>query len=748
VALNAQRVWQVALGLTVAGLVMLLAHFDGALGLRGVETASLDLRFRLRGVKEPGAETVLVLVDDASLAALGRWPFSRRIFAEAVDRLHQDGAKVIAFDILFSEPENSVPAKLRSAADGESGSLSAEQRQALSAALDQLGTDSPDTDLAQAIRAASNVLLPIALPLTGPRREDLPSFVQEAGYQKFARSPYPPVFPLRPAASLPPLPVLAKAAAGFGHVDIAYDSDGSPRYDYLALPLGVDFVASLPVRAAAAYLDVPWSQVSVALGAGVTLGRLEIPTDRAMRLLVNYRGPRGTYPTFSLADLIRGQVPAEAVRGRIVLIGASFLGNSDSNASPFGSTQLSGTERMANVIDTILHQDWIRTDITSSSLIVLAAVMLIAGVSSAAASWLPTRAALAASVLPIIIWCGAAQIAFLRGIWLPVAGPGLGLIAAIGATLLFRYWVVDRQGRYIMAAFQHYLAPDFVKILAGQPDRLNLGGETRDITILFSDIRGFTSIAEQFKKNPYELGRLINHDFLSPMTDLIMNRQGTIDKYMGDCIMAFWNAPLDISDHADKACAAALAMLAQIAIINEARMSEPLTEGAVRPPINIGIGVNTGECIVGNMGSNQRFSYTALGDAVNLASRLEGQSKTYHIDIVIGEETRKAAPSWAALELDLIEVKGKKDAARVYGLLGDAELAQSSEFQQLLARHEAMLSCYRRQEWQGARAALRRCRLYGASLQEFYDVYEDRMDFYEANPPGPSWDGVYVAPHK
>ena len=726
---------------------MLLAHFDGT-GLRGVETASLDLRFRLRGVKQPGPETVLVLVDDASLAAFGRWPFSRRVFAKAVERLHSAGAKVIAFDILFSEPENSVPAKLRSAANGESGSLTADQRQVLSTALDQLGSDSPDADFAEAIRTATNVMLPIALPLTGPRSDDLPDDVAEAGYLKLARSPYAPVFPLRPVASLVPIPVLAKAAAGFGQVNIAYDSDGSPRYDYLALPLGVDFVASLPVRVAAAFLDVPWPQVSVALGAGVTVGPIDIPTDRAMRLLVNYRGPRGTFPVFSLADLIGGRIPQEALRGRIVLIGASFLGNSDSNSSPFGSTQLSGTERMATIIDTILHRDWIRIDITSSSLVVLAAVLLIAGLSSAAASWLPTRAALAASALPLVIWCAAAQIAFLQGIWLPIAWPGLALVAAIGATLLFRYWVVDRHGRYIMAAFEHYLAPDFVKILAGQPDRLNLGGETRDITILFSDIRGFTSIAEQFKKNPYELSRLINRGFLSPMTDLIMNRQGTIDKYMGDCIMAFWNAPLDIGDHADKACGAALAMLDEIARINKMLMSEPATEGGISSPINIGIGVNTGECIVGNMGSNQRFSYTALGDAVNLASRLEGQSKTYHIDIVIGENTRKAAPSWAAIELDLIEVKGKEDAERIYGLLGDAELAQSPEFQKLLARHEAMLRWYRRQEWQAARAALRRCRLYGAPLQEFYDLYEERIDFYEANPPGPSWDGVFVALHK
>ena len=739
------RLREAGVGLIAAGLVMAFAQFYGAGQMRALETASLDLRFRLRGAEPPGPETVLILIDDASLAALGRWPFSREIFARAIDRIHSAGAKVIAFDILFSEPQETVPPQLRAAVNGETGALSPEERQALRSALDRLGSNSPDAELAGAVAAAGNVLFPLAFAFTGPPEQGLPQYADKAGYVGFDRSPQKPIFPLRPLAAVLPIPELTKAAAGLGHVNLAYDSDGEPRYDYLALPLGADFVASLPVRAVAAYLDVPWPKVAVALGGGVRIGALEIPTDRAMRLVINYRGPRGTFPTFSFADLIAGRVPEAALRGHIVLIGASFIGNSDSNAAPFASTMLPGTERMANIIDTILHRDWIRTDITSSSFVIVAAVLLIAGLTGGAVALLSTRAGFVVAPIPMAAWCGAAQIAFLDDIWLPLIWPLIALTVATAAILAFRYWVVERDGRHVMAAFQHYLAPEFVKLLAAQPDRLRLGGEAREITVLFSDIRDFTSIAEQFKKNPAGLSRLINRGFLSPMSDLIMSRRGTIDKYMGDCIMAFWNAPLDVAHHADEACATALAMNAAIARINEQFAAERVAPDRISAPLQIGIGVNTGECIVGNMGSEQRFAYTALGDAVNLASRLEGQTKTYHVDIIIGEDTREAAPSWAAIELDLIEVKGKEDAVRIYALLGDADLARSPEFRALEARQEAMLRCYRRQDWAGARAALGRCRRYSPRLDALFDLYEERIGFYEAHPPGPSWDGVFVA---
>ena len=261
--------------------------------------------------------------------------------------------------------------------------------------------------------------------------------------------------------------------------------------------------------------------------------------------------------------------------------------------------------------------------------------------------------------LPLFGWAGGTQLAFVNGLWLPAVMPLTALAAAAAGVLLFRYGFVDRQRRRVQAAFRQYLAPALVEELAARPERLQLGGETRTLTIMFADLRGFTAISEAYKRNPEGLGRLINRGFLSPMTREILVRRGTIDKYIGDCIMAFWNAPLDDPGHADHACESALAMLAELDRVNRELAAEAEAEGRAFPPLAIGIGINTGECVVGNMGSDERFSYTAIGDAVNLAARLEGQSKIYGVPIILGEATRAAAPSWAALELDLVLVKGK-----------------------------------------------------------------------------------------
>jgi adenylate cyclase len=300
----------------------------------------------------------------------------------------------------------------------------------------------------------------------------------------------------------------------------------------------------------------------------------------------------------------------------------------------------------------------------------------------------------------------------------------------------------------VQVPFRHYLAPDLVKQLADNPQQLKLGGETRTISVMFSDIRGFTSISETFKSNPEGLSRLINRGFLTPMTKLIMARRGTIDKYMGDCIMAFWNAPLTDVEHADHACASALAMLRELGGINVRLEREAKEEGREFQPLAIGVGINTGECVVGNMGSDERFAYTAMGDAVNLASRLEGQTKSYHVGVIIGAVTRAAAPDWAALELDLIAVKGKQEAVRIYALLGDADLARSKEFSAHQARHDRMLSSYRAQNWSGAGAALAECRDYDPALAGFYDLYAERIAHFAANPPDLDWDGVFVSETK
>jgi adenylate cyclase len=735
---------EAGLAFVIAGGVLLFfTAWDPAL-IRGLETASLDLRFQLRGARPPDPETVIVLVDDRSLAALGRWPLSRRLFAKAVQMLDRAGARVIAFDLLFAEPEEPVSAELRRAAQTAARGLSESQDPELREALSRLAAEDPDRDFAAVLRSSSKVLLPLTFSFQGPAEAE-PEPLSTQVYLQLDQSQHEPLFPLQPHQAVMPIGVLAEAAAGLGHVIIAFDRDGAPRYDYLAVPFSGDFVPSLPVRIAAAYRELPWSEVGLALGDGVRLGDRMVPTDPAMRLVVNYRGPRGTIPTFSFVDLVEGRIAPDRLKGRIVMIGASFIGNADSYAGPFGSTPIPGTERLANIVDTILAGDFIRESPPPWPSIVIGLVAGLAVVTGLAAALLPTRLAALGGVVPILGWAAGAQIAFERGLWLPFVGPVAALAAATAGALLFRYGFVDRQRRRIQSAFGLYLAPDLVNALAAHPERLQLGGETRMLSLMFSDIRGFTAISEQFKSNPQDLSRLINRGFLSPMTKLIMARRGTIDKYMGDCVMAFWNAPLDDPDHADHACASALAMLAELDRVNRELAAE--TEAEKRPfhAIQIGVGINTGECVVGNMGSDERFAYTAMGDAVNLASRLEGQSKTYGVSIIIGEATREAAPSWAALELDLIAVKGKEEAVRIYTLLGDRAYGATPGFIQLAERHAAMLGHYRARNWTRARAALCQCRGRDLRLEVLYDLYEERLAYYAANPPAPDWDGVFVA---
>ncbi|MGH7093415.1 MAG: CHASE2 domain-containing protein [Stellaceae bacterium] len=734
---------EAGLALIVALATLLLLNFSNSGAVRNLETASLDLRFRLRGVEKPGREIAVVLVDDKSLAALGRWPLSRDLFAKAVKLLDHDGAKEIVFDMLFAEPDQPIPPHLRAAAKTVEASLPPGQDVALRDALAELADSNPDADFAAAIRASGRVLLPVAFDFDGPTVSEPPIIAQQS-YQQFDNSKAQPIFPLEPQAPLLPLAPLAAAAMGLGHVSIAYDYDGAPRYEYVALPYGGDFMPALSVRAAAAYLGVPWSKVAIALGDGVRIGKLRVPTDAAMRMVVNYRGPRGTFPTYSFVDLVSGKVPKADLAGRIVLLGASFIGLADTNPAPFGNTPLPGTERMANVIDSILHQNFIADSPPPWPSIVLGLVVLLAVATALVIRVLPSRVAALAGAAPIAIWCAGAQLAFDRGLWLPLVNPVIALIASTLTVLLFRYGFVESQRRRIQSAFRHYLAPDLVSALAEHPERLQLGGETRNLTVMFSDIRGFTSIAESFKTNPQGLSRLINRGFLSPMTELIMARRGTIDKYMGDCVMAFWNAPLDDAEHAGHACDSALAMLAAIERINAELAAEAPDFGF--SPLKIGIGINTGDCVVGNVGSDQRFDYSVLGSAVNLAAQLETQSKIYDVGIVIGEATRHLAPELAAVELDRVMVYGRAGVARIYTLLGGAAVARSPEFRALNERHEAMLACYRAQDWAGAQAALAACLPCDPRLETIYTIYAERIAYCAASPPGPGWNGVFLAP--
>jgi adenylate cyclase len=400
-----------------------------------------------------------------------------------------------------------------------------------------------------------------------------------------------------------------------------------------------------------------------------------------------------------------------------------------------------GVEIHAQLIDDILQGDFL----TRPDWAVGAEILFALLVGSGLVLVLPRIGALPSAVLG-----GAAVAAALGGSWAafkyahllidPVYPWAVITLVYLVASLL-GYLRTEARQREIRSAFSRYMSPHYVKELAAHPEKLVLGGELRVMTIMFCDIRGFTSRAEGM--DAHTLTRFMN-TFLSPMTEIITEEKGTIDKYIGDCIMAFWNAPLDDPDHATNAVRAAQAMRRQLVELNRGWADEAAVSGAPFRLVQMGIGINTGECVVGNFGSEQHFDYSLLGDPVNLASRLEGLGKVYGIDLVIGEETAARLDEPALIEVDLVAVKGKSQAGRVYTL--PPETIAHGEF---VDRHRALLRAYRHQDWAAALRLLDDGRLLAARhLAPVYDLYRQRIAHFQAEAPPSNWDGVFTAEEK
>jgi len=687
----------------------------------------------------------IIDIDDETLARSGlQWPWPRTLIAELVERLSQAGAAAIVFDIVFAEPDRTSPSQI----------APIWQREADVAALAPLLERLPDHDrlLAEAIGRAGNVVTGFILTPEENSRQPLSrgsfAFAGDDPLQ-FLRGRY--------KGAIATLPGIEQAAIGNGSFSFTPGTDLVVR--------GVPLVLSLNDRL---YPSITMEALRVAQGAStyvlkasgasgehsfgertgvnhIKIGEFVVPTDANGQLILHFTPP-GRDRYISAWRVLEGALPADAVDGRILLIGTSASGLRDLRPSPIDPV-MPGVEAHAQAIEQIVlghylqRPDW--ADGVEYMFVIVAGFVLIFLIAKLGAGW-----AAAVGFIAIAGAFGASWWAYRNLLFL--FDPVSPSVAALGVYLsgsLIGYLQTEAEKKQVRTAFQQYLSPALVEQLAADPGLLKLGGETREMTFLFCDIRGFTTVSEQFKSNPQGLTQLINR-FLTPMTDTIMARRGTIDKYMGDCIMAFWNAPLADERHADNACASALAMFDRLAILNQELKSEAQANGTRFVPINIGIGLNTGHCVVGNMGSQQRFDYSVLGDAVNLASRLEGQSKTYGVGIVIGEGTRAKAPDWATLELDLIAVKGKKEAVRIFTLAGDAARAADPGFRALAERHAAMLDAYRGQDWDGAEARLGQLEAQAPELVELYRLYRERIAYFRANPPGPDWDGVFVATSK
>ncbi len=883
-----KRLRQSFIPLTILALLLALRVFDPG-AMQEARWLVFDTYQRLKPREfNPNLPVKIVDIDDESLARLGQWPWPRPLIARLVERLTQAGAATIVFDIVFAEPDRSSPDQALRHWPAT--------REVLALRDSVAALPSHDKIFAKAIAQAPVVT---GFVLTHKEGARLPA--TKATFAIAGDDPKPFILSFKGAVVT--LPEIEAAALGNGAFNSTPEADLVVRRVPLVLRVGDKLYPSLVAEALRVAQGAKTFIIKSSGASGVTafgehtgidaigIGQLRVRTDGRGRVMLHYTKsmPERYIPAW---QVLGSEFDPNLVAGKIIFVGTSAAGLFDLRATSLQKA-VPGVEIHAQTIEQILTGEFLErpsfADAVELVYILVLGLVLIILLPMTGAMWGLVLGGLATAAA-----IGGSWYAFDVYGWLIDPGvPSAMVVFVFLSGTVISYLTSEAQRRQVRSAFGRYLSPVVVERLAQHPEQLKLGGDRRTMSVMFSDIRGFTTISERFSDDPEGLTRLINRA-LTPMTEAVLNQGGTIDKYIGDCLMAFWNAPLDDEHHASHACRASLAMFEAIARLNEELAAESpadMKDGPADPKahpapilnspsagadpnnasdsiesliheanhglvgaqyelgksyrdgagvnadpaeaarwfkvaaeqgyakaqrhlgtryasgdgipqdttlaimwltlaaqqglataemrlqdisssatpeqrndaerrlrtwqakttltrsiqINIGIGISTGSCLVGNLGSYQRFDYSVLGDPVNLASRLEGQTKNYGVGIVINETTRSLAPEFAALELDLIAVKGKSEAVRIYGLLGDAEAAEQPSFQKLARQHQDMLAAYRNQLWQEARELMEACSDLDPSLNKLYDVYRDRIGEYEETPPGRNWDGVFVA---
>ena len=719
-----------------AGLVMMAATVAGGFAsfspLTRLNFLVFDAYQQLRPREVAESAVLVVDIDDESIRQLGQWPWSRSLLATMIDRLSEYGAATIGLDIILSEPDRTSPALAVAHLESQGFKVT------YPSAAGELDHDR--------ILAASIARAPVVAGLVLADTVTTPPPPSKAGFAFAGDSPvaYLPAY----KGSVPNLAILDEAAPGIGVFSFPSALDGVVRQVPLLSRYQNGLYPALSVEAlrvaqGASSFVVKSTGASGEMATGrpgmtaLKVGALEVPTAADSSIWVYYaRQPAaGVLPAYKLLSDNPDPALLSQIEGRIVLIGTSAIGLRDLVSTPL-TAGLPGVLVHAEIIDQIVSGNFIARPDWADGLELVMAV----GLSIVVLAFLPWFSTLAnamivtsAMMLSVAVgWVAFANYNLLISPILPVFSCLLAYGAASGVRLLLS----ESESRYIRSAFSHYLSPTMVKQLVEDPQSLVLGGENRELTLLFCDIRSFTSISETME--PTELTVFLNN-FLTPMTDVLMQSGATIDKYMGDAIMAFWNAPIDIPDHRQRACESVLAMQAAL---------EGLNKG-LENPVKIGIGLNSGICCVGNLGSRQRFDYSAIGDSVNVGSRIEGLTKFYGLSNLIAESTALEVEGLAMLEVDRVMVVGRGEATSIHTILGGRDMAETGDFQVLKRRHGQFLTNYRAMRF--AEAASDLDSLEGSApalLDKVYAEYRLRLGAYMVSPPPAGWDGSYRAEHK
>ena len=777
---------------TLVALSLLLA----ALSVRIADPAPVEA-FRVKAFdlyqnlwpRPIGNHPVAIIdLDEKSLSEFGQWPWPRTLVAELIEKLGAAGVLVVGFDTIFAEYDRLSPAQIADLIP----ILNARER----AALKKLPSN--ESIMARAMAKTKTVLGHAGLetPLPAGRAKTMirsPVRAMAGGDPR----PFLPSY----ASLLPNVPELEAAAAGHGVFSLGAERDGKVRRVPLVVSIGKDIWPTLTLEMLrAAYGDntlitrrnvAGMESVQLQIRRELGSGHFVVPTDANGRIWVHYSKPdQFNTPNnagrlyISAADVLKDRVPAERLRDKFVIVGTSAVGLKDLRDTPV-LNRMPGVEIHANILEQVFAAEADYTaavqrrisELRQNSVGKSAAAQIAISeldkedfflrypnYSNSAELFLTFLAGLILMILipragPVktlfVLGAGGTILVVFGGylynahkLLLDLTYPGSTMIALYAVLAFGNYTREAAEKKQVRSAFRQYLSPTLVEQLADNPDRLQLGGQSKEMTFLFCDVRDFTSISESYKSDPQALTILINR-LLTPLSEAILAHSGTIDKYMGDCVMAFWNAPMDVEDHERHACNAALDMLVALEQINRTRFAEAMDAGMEYIPLRVGIGLNTGECVVGNMGSAQRFDYSVLGDSVNLAARLEAYSSDYGVTIVLGEATaEKVKDQFALLELDQITVKGRSEASTVYGLIGDQTLLEDDTFHTLKTLNSRMLRAYRAQKWREASLLAGQCAAMDHAPDGLYALYRERIEAYQIDPPAEDWDGIFIATTK
>lgn len=709
-----------------------------------MELKTIDLRFRYRGEIKPRSEVVLAVIDEKSLANEGKWIWPRSKLAKLVTKLSDAGAKVIAFDICFVEPDENDDQILKTIDKIEKHVLESGGVD-MSAYLEELRKEADnDGKLVEAIKnSKAKVVLghffqmdeAEALNFT---EEDISRFeknisTSEYGFVGTGKDPgkakrYVPqaIFPKANIGSI------ADASDYSGYFNMILDEDGTVRHIPSVWGFMDKYYAPLSLTALSSYLDeslgIKFNEYGV---ASLHIGNIEVPVDNRGKIRLNYRGEQKRFPHVSITDILSDKIPHETFKDKIVFIGATAIGIYDLRVTPFDEV-FPGLEVHANAVDMILQGDFLQ----KGDLMVFFDVVWLMAVGLVLGILLPRLGGIAGSASTAIVFFGhifLAQFLFSNGWIINLVYPLSVILLVYASITTYKYFTEERQKSFIKGAFSTYLAPSVVDLLIDNPNKLVLGGEERVITAFFSDLQGFTSISE--KLAPNELVELLN-EFLTEMTDIILKHQGTVDKFEGDAIIAFYGAPIDLGNQAEAACLSSIDMQRRLAEIRADWREKN------KPELRMRIGLCTGPATVGNMGSRNRMDYTMMGDTVNTAARLEGVNKLYGTYTLIGQKTKEAVADKGLLtrELDIIQVVGKVEPIRIYELIGLKE--ENGDMAETVQIYEEAIKSYQKGDWPPA------MKLFMEALERTpndrpSEVMLERCREFMKNPPV-DWRGVHT----